>query len=39
MPTPLPTDTTAQSPMGVLPAIVALCVVGIFGALGGRKKF
>jgi hypothetical protein len=38
MPTPLPTDTTAQSPMGVLPAIVALCVVGIFGALGGRKK-
>ena len=37
LPTPMPTDTPA-SPLGVLPVLLALGVIGIFGILRGYKK-
>lgn len=38
LPTPLPTDTP-QSPTGALLVILALGVIGTFGALRGMKKY
>jgi hypothetical protein len=38
IPTPLPMDTTQQSPTGALPVLLAFCIIGTLGALRGMKR-
>jgi hypothetical protein len=38
VPTPLPTDTP-ESPLGVLPAVLALGIIGTLGVFRGMKKY